>query len=230
MSGPEFDAYAERYDEDLARGLSLTGEDKDYYARGRVAWLARRLAALEVRPNRVLDFGCGTGTSLPLLHSVLGAALVVGMDPSEASLEQARRRWGGDSVRLIAPDALGDEAPFDLAFTNGVFHHIPPEERDRALRSIAAALAPGGWLALWENNPWNPGTRWIMRRVAFDRDAILLTVGECRRRLAAAGLRVARVDHCFIFPSALRLLRGLEAPLAGLPLGGQYLVLARKVR
>jgi len=230
MSGPEFDAYADRYDEDLARGLSLTGEDKDFYARGRIEWLARRLGELGVRPRRILDFGCGTGTSLPLLESVFGAAEVVGLDPSEASLEQARRRWGGASIRLIPPDALAAEAPFDLAFTNGVFHHIPPAERDRTVQSVAGALAPGGWFALWENNPWNPGTRWIMRRVAFDRDAVLLTVGECRRRLAAAGFTVARVDHRFIFPSALRLLRGLEAPLAGLPLGGQYLVLAHTAR
>lgn len=36
----EFDQYAAEYDAALARGLSLPGEDKSYFAEGRIAWLA----------------------------------------------------------------------------------------------------------------------------------------------------------------------------------------------
>ena len=34
---PHFDKYADDYDAALAEGLSVSGEDKDYFARGRVA-------------------------------------------------------------------------------------------------------------------------------------------------------------------------------------------------
>ena len=44
MSGAEFDSFAAGYDEDLARGLALTGEGKDFYARRGIEWLAGRLA------------------------------------------------------------------------------------------------------------------------------------------------------------------------------------------
>ena len=91
---PEFDAYAARYDEALAAGLSVTGEDKDYYARGRMRWLAGRLRALGVRPpEAVLDFGCGLGGSTPLFLDILGAKQVVGVDVSEGLLDRAREAF-----------------------------------------------------------------------------------------------------------------------------------------
>jgi len=84
---PEFDAYAARYDEALAAGLSVTGEDKDYYARGRMHWLAGRLRALgEAAPDTVLDFGCGLGGSTPLFLDTLGAKQVVGVDVGHGQL------------------------------------------------------------------------------------------------------------------------------------------------
>src|SRR5690349_8425981 len=64
---PVFDAYAGEYDAALARGISVSGEDKEFFAQGRVRWLARRLDALKERPKGILDFGCGTGTAAPFL-------------------------------------------------------------------------------------------------------------------------------------------------------------------
>lgn len=230
MSAAEFDAYAERYDADLARGLALTGEDKDFYARGRVAWVRRRLDRLGPAPARVLDFGCGTGTAAPLLREVLGARYVLGVDPSAASLARARERYGGPGVEFAAPAERPPDASFDLVFTNGVFHHIPVADRAQALDYVARALRPGGCFAFWENNPWNPGTRWIMRRVAFDRDAVMVAAGEARALVRAAGLEVVGTDYLFIFPRVLRALRPLERWLVRVPAGGQYLVLGRKPR
>ena len=62
----EFDAYAARYDQELAEGLGLTGEGKEYYARGRMRWLAKRLREMgAANPQTVLDFGCGLGNGTP---------------------------------------------------------------------------------------------------------------------------------------------------------------------
>jgi hypothetical protein len=69
-----------------------------------------------------------------------------------------------------------------------------------------------------------------MRRVAFDRDAILLSPPAARRLLRLAGFEVLRTDHLFIFPRALSALRPLERLVSRLPLGGQYEVLARRAR
>ncbi|MCS7034896.1 MAG: class I SAM-dependent methyltransferase, partial [Phycisphaerae bacterium] len=87
---------------------------------------------------------------------------------------------------------------------------------------------PGGYFAFWENNPWNPGTRFIMSRCPFDDDAIPLSPLESRRRVRVAGFTVMRTDFLFIFPKVLGWLRWMERPLSRLPLGGQYQVLCRK--
>ena len=86
----------------------------------------------------------------------------------------------------------------------------------------------GGVLALWENNPWNPGTRFVMSRIPFDRDAVMLSARQAVHLVSGAGLTPMTIDHAFIFPRALNALRPLESWLAGWPLGGQYQVLARR--
>jgi len=223
-----FDAFAGNYDAALEQGLSVSGEGKLFFARGRIAWLAGRLRALGVRPRVVLDFGCGTGTSAPYLLDLLGARTVIGVDVSPASLDVARRRHGSTRVHFFAADEYHPDIPADLVFCNGVFHHIPPDQRAGTVRWIAAALRPGGLFAFWENNPWNPGTRYVMSRIPFDRDAITLTAAEARTLLRDNGFAVLRSDYQFVFPRLLRALRFVEPWVSRLPLGAQYQVLARK--
>jgi hypothetical protein len=70
MSG--FDSYAHDYDAALNRGLAVSGEDKEFFARGRVFWLSLCLKELQFVPEVVLDFGCGIGTATPLFYDLLG--------------------------------------------------------------------------------------------------------------------------------------------------------------
>ena len=228
MPGAEFDRFATSYDEDLAKGLALTGEDKSYFARGRLEAVLRWLVKLDIEPDRVLDYGCGTGTAAPLLRRLLGAKAIVGVDPSPASLARAAAEHGAAGTTFEPLDRFTPDGSFDLAFVNGVFHHILPGERAAAIALVARALRPGGLVAFWENNPWNPGTRWVMRRVAFDRDAVMLPAAESTRLLRGAGLTVLGTEYHFVFPRLLRWLRGLEPLVRRCPLGGPYLVVARR--
>ena len=123
---------------------------------------------------------------------------------------------------------LASAGEMDLAFCNGVFHHIPLAERADAVRWVHQSLRPKGFFAFWENNPWNPGTRYVMSRIPFDRDAITLSPPESRRLLSAGGFEILRTDFLFFFPRWLGWLRRIEPRLTGLPLGAQYLVLTRK--
>ena len=224
---PSFDAHADDFDDTLARALAATGEDKDYFARGRIAWLRRCLHGLGVRPRAVMDYGCGTGSATPYLFDVLGAASVVGVDVSARCLELAATRWGSSGA-VFSLQGAGPDARCDLVFCNGVFHHIPPDARADAVTYVYDALDDGGWFALWENNPWNPGARYVMAHCAFDREAVTLTAPQARRLVRARGFEVVRTDFLFVFPRALHSLRWLEPFVARWPLGGQYQVLCRK--
>ena len=224
----EFDAYTDDYEGMLERGLAVSGEAQDFFARGRVAWLAERVAKLGLHPREVLDYGCGTGGTTPLLLELLEARSVVGVDASERSLATARELHSSPSARFQSIRDYEPDGSMDLAYCNGVFHHIPLAERPAAIQYIASSLRPGGLLAFWENNPWNPVTRLAMSQVPFDRDAELVWPGEARRLLRAAGFQPLATDYLFFFPRFAAFLRPLEPALRWLPLGGQYLVLCRK--
>jgi len=225
---PEFDHFAEDYDEALEKGIAVSGEHKEYFAQGRVKWLDRRLSCLNFTPARILDFGCGTGTGTPFLLGLEGSQHLIGVEVSEKSLTVAQRLHGSERAHFQTCAAYQPAAQIDLAFCNGVFHHIPLAERPGAVRYLFESLRPGGHFALWENNPWNPGTRYIMSRIPFDRDAITLSAPESRALLRSGGFEIVATDFLFIFPKFLSWLRPLEGVLSKLPLGAQYLILARR--
>jgi SAM-dependent methyltransferase len=226
----EFDRYAKNYDAALALGISVSGEDKDFFARRRIEWLARCLNSTSVQPKNLLDFGCGTGSAAPHLRDVLQPEQITGVDISEQSIAQARERHGGDDVRFETLQAFKPARQFDLAFCNGVFHHIPLDQRASAVKCIYDAVRLGGLFAFWENNPWNPGARYVMSRIPFDRDAIMVSAPEAKHLLRAAGFEILRTDFLFIFPRALSWFRGMEPALSRLPFGAQYQVLCRKAK
>lgn len=221
----DFDAYAAEYDRALNQGIAVSGEDKYYFARGRIAWLAKCLGE---HPKTVVDYGCGTGASIPYLLDLLGADEVTGLDVSEKVLQEADRRHGTARARFATLEEYHPSGQADLVFCNGVFHHIPPDRRAGAIEYVRSSLRPGGLLALWENNPWNPGTRLVMSRIPFDRDAITLSPPAARRMMRAGGFEVMRTDFLFIFPKPLAGLRLLEPSLAKLPFGAQYMVMGRR--
>jgi SAM-dependent methyltransferase len=223
-----FDSYAEDYDAALARGVSVSGEDKDFFAHGRIDWLGRCLQTIGARPQSVLDFGCGTGGAAPIFVKALGASRVIGVDPSAKSIERATATHHAPGIRFETTKDYRPCGDADLGFCNGVFHHIPPASRAEALEYVHASLGRDGLFAFWENNPWNPGTRYVMSRIPFDRDAQTLSVIEAMRMLSANGFDILRTDFLFIFPRSLRMFRPIEPYVAKLPLGTQYQVLCRK--
>lgn len=225
MSEELFEA-ADDYDAMLDEGIRLSGEDKSWFIAARLRWLAEGLPD-GFAPARILDFACGTGDTTVALAAAYPDAEVVGVDLAEGAIVRARSVHAGAGVRFHVGAHL-PEGPFDLCYVNGAFHHIPAQDQPQVLARIRAALAPSGWLALFENNPWNPGARLVMRRIPFDRDAVMLSIPTARRRVRAAGFTVVRpATSRFWFPRSLSVLRPAERVLSRLPGGAQYLVLAR---
>jgi SAM-dependent methyltransferase len=227
-AGKLFDEYARSYELALSTALAPSGEGREYFAEGRVRWLKRCLSAFNETPKSVLDFGCGDGSTTPLLQRELSAESCVGADVSPKSLEVAREHFATDRIQYKLIDDLKDAAQFDLAYCNGVFHHIPLAARVDAARIIFDSLKPGGLFSFWENNAWNPATRYVVSRCPFDKDAILLSPFEARSLLRRARFEILRTDYRFIFPHALRGLRRVEDVVYKLPLGTQFQVLCRK--
>jgi SAM-dependent methyltransferase len=225
-----FDQYAAAYEQALSNAIAPSGESREYFAEGRVAWLKQCLEKMSRRAGKVLDFGCGDGATTPLLLRGLNARAAVGVDVSAKSLEIARKSHAGERIHFETIGEFQSPGQMDLAYCNGVFHHILPEQRAAALALVHRALGDGGIFSFWENNPWSLATRYVMSRCAFDRDAITLSPPAARALLRSGGFEILRTDFRFIFPRALRAFRKLEDYVYRLPLGTQYQILCRKTR
>jgi SAM-dependent methyltransferase len=95
----------------------------------------------------LVDLGCGTG--LLAAAAAQEAARVVGVDPSPAMLDVARRRSG--AVEWVEAGFLTYEHEGDapqLVHSRHALHHLPDFWKGVALDRIHGVLAPGGVLVL----------------------------------------------------------------------------------
>ncbi len=107
----------------------------------------------ENQAPRILDAGCGTGSSTDYLVHLNPQASVMGIDLSSGTLEVARercRRSGATRVEfrhLSLYDVGQLEGEFDFINCVGVLHHLP--DPIRGIEALAAKLAPGGILHIF---------------------------------------------------------------------------------
>jgi len=113
----------------------------------------RRWLAAGAR-GRVLDLGCGTGRTLPLLSADTRA---VGLEPSWAALERARRRAPRFPFVVGRAEALPfRDATFDTVVSGLAFCSV--EDPRRGLLEVRRVLRPDGRLRMLEHvrstRPW----------------------------------------------------------------------------
>lgn len=183
---------------------------------------------LKKSTETIMDYGCGVGTTAPVLLRQLSAKSVLGVDISEDEIAAARSSCRSPDIRFLAVNGYHPSGTLDLAYCNGVFHHIPPPQRLATVRYVYDSLKPGGVFAFYENNPWSPAARYVMRRIPFDKNAIMISAGKARQILKHSGFEVFSISYLFIFPRCMASLRFIETTLQRLPIGAQYLVLCIK--
>lgn len=218
----KFDRYAQGYSEAHAASIRASGEPPEFFAQHKLDCLFRHGAT---PGQRVLDYGCGTGSLTRLLAARFST--VAGHDPSQLSLEHARRT--APAATFYEHESAIPDRAFELAVLSGVLHHVPPAERAQVLHRVTQKLAPGGRLFVFEHNPYNPLTVRAVRDCPFDDDAVLLPPAELRALLAGAGLAAVQQHFVLFFPRMLARLRPLEPWLAWCPLGAQTLTLGTRV-
>jgi SAM-dependent methyltransferase len=220
----EFDRFSPDYSEILNRNIKITGETAEYFAAYKADYIAQRV--LTSQASAILEYGCGVGLLASKLKDYAPTARVDGFDRSEESIRRVGERLRAQGVFTSDVTQLG--RAYDIVVFANVLHHIMPAERLGVVSDAAGRLVVGGSLCIFEHNPANPLTRRVVKQCPFDKEAILLSPSEAKRQVAKAGLNDIRLDYVVFFPHLLRCLRRLEPLLAWCPLGGQYVIVARK--
>jgi 2-polyprenyl-3-methyl-5-hydroxy-6-metoxy-1,4-benzoquinol methylase len=130
----------------------LREEDNNYVALDLRYALFTYLGPEEFAEKRLLDFGCGSGSSTLVLARMLPRTEIVGIELEPSLLEVATLRAGhrGCSVQFEVsptaeslPSGIGS---FDFVILSAVYEHLLPRERPLLLAQLWACLRPGGVL------------------------------------------------------------------------------------
>ncbi len=106
------------------------------------------LARVPVDAERIVDLGCGAGSTLPALRERWPRAALVGVDSSAPMLERAAGPAHSVGATLVHEDAASwrPAEPVDVVFANALLQWLP--EQDAVLRALAEHVRPGGAIAV----------------------------------------------------------------------------------
>jgi trans-aconitate 2-methyltransferase len=116
------------------------------------AMTAEVLSRLELRGDeRILDLDRGNGRVTAEIAGRVGRGSVLGLDASSEMIAYARRQYSRNAhpnldFRVGDARELPFHGEFDVVVSFNALHWVP--EQERALRSISAALKPGGMACL----------------------------------------------------------------------------------
>jgi ubiquinone/menaquinone biosynthesis C-methylase UbiE len=232
----EFDAYATDYAGGMDNPVkSLLGESADAFVAVKLRWMLRQFPDLRTKDRnfRVLDYGCGIATLLRLMAEDGLQATLMGCDVAGNMLDEAARRWPPD---LRAPELHHQEGArtplpdgsVDLVIISAVLHHIALDDRTAVYAELRRLLRPNGRVIVFEHNPLNPVTRYVVAHTPIDQNAILLRAGEVSAALRQMQFADVRTSYLMFLPPRLAALAALESLIKWLPLGAQYATTAKR--
>lgn len=145
-----------------------------YYFIGFREYDYRKMAvnALNLEPGQtVVEVGCGTGLNFSLLqHEVGSTGKIIGIDLTDAMLEQAHQRArqeGWLNVELVEIDAVAYRFPQKVNGILSTFAMTLIPGYDRTIKQGAEALASGGRFAILDLKRPDNVPNWLFRLGVF---------------------------------------------------------------
>jgi ubiquinone/menaquinone biosynthesis C-methylase UbiE len=115
------------------------------------------ITAIKVKPRRILDLGCGTGSTTLMLKQAFPEAEVIGLDLSPYMLVRAehKARETGLNIHWRHGDAENTglaDASCDLVTASLLFHETPTNVSQAILRESFRLLVAGGQVLILDGN------------------------------------------------------------------------------
>jgi ubiquinone/menaquinone biosynthesis C-methylase UbiE len=121
-------------------------------------WVRQALIdGIQVKPRRILDLGCGTGSTTLMLKQAFPQAEVIGVDLSPYMLVKAENKASSAGLDISwrhgNVEKLGfRDGSFDLVTAALLFHELPMTVSQAVLRESYRLLTVGGQILILDSN------------------------------------------------------------------------------
>jgi 2-polyprenyl-3-methyl-5-hydroxy-6-metoxy-1,4-benzoquinol methylase len=220
----EFDHFSDNYEEILNQSLKISGYGAEYFAEYKARY-TKRLFSKSFK-GKILDYGCSVGLLSYFLKKYFPASVLHGYDTSSESIRRVDRSLVEHGIFTTQNDQLDQN--YDLIVVSNVLHHIPTKNRQDSFEEFRKFLSNSGRLLVFEHNPINPFTQWIVNSCPLDKHAVLVSSRKVQFFMRLSKLRTLRLDYIVFFPKLLGWLRPFERLISWCPLGAQYAIVGEK--
>ena len=113
--------------------------------------------AIQVQPRRILDLGCGTGSTTLMLKQAFPEAEVIGLDLSAYMLVRADHKATSAGLEIVwrhgnAEKTALSDAAFDLVTASLLFREIPTAVSQAILHECFRLLVAGGQVLILDSH------------------------------------------------------------------------------
>jgi len=225
----DFDRLTESYERKINDAIAFGGYEHSFYINVKRDRILKLAAEHFPNPEQLeaLDLGCGVGAYHPGLEGKFRR--LHGIDVSHRSVDVARQKYPFVHYETFDGERLPYSAgAFDLIFMICVMHHVPPPQWQDLTSEIYRVLKPGGLALVFEHNPYNPATQYIVKSCEIDKDAVLLRPHTLRKLFRNAGFEAPATRSILSVPPVGPLLTQIDEVLGHLSFGAQYYLSASK--
>lgn len=226
----DFDRFAKDYREVHTKSIRhVAGADSFYFAEYKVFEVKKYEQDEHLQ---ILDLGCGDGVTDLFFSRHFPHFEITGIDVSSESIAVATQK---NILKALFKTYDGEKIPFadeqfDIVFLAGVLHHVAIDQQQSIVAEAARVLRPTGRLYIFEHNPFNPLTRYLVNTCEFDKGVQLLPLKRTKEIIVKSGLKINDVKFIIFFPrnAFFKLFHRIEKYLQKWPVGGQYFIRALK--
>jgi SAM-dependent methyltransferase len=116
--------------------------------------LVRAVEKGELRPGRLVELGCGTGTNAVYLAGRDFEVTAIDLAPTALSIAEKKAREAGVAVRWILADVLAPPKlePFDCIYDRGCYHGVRKQNAAAYVESLRRLSKPGTLVLILAGN------------------------------------------------------------------------------
>lgn len=219
-----FDDFSNSYNAELGNNLNkipLQG-DISFFAKHKIEILSEKFSANE--SYNILDFGCGIGRNIPYLSDFFPKSNIYGTDISLQCLNYAKLMY--PNANFFELDTV-PVAKFDIILVADVLHHVNDSDINDLIIKLCSIRSNNSAIVVFEQNPYNPITRYLVNTCPFDKNVRLLSLTATQELFLNHGLIMKDSGYCFFFPSSFKRLYSIESKISKIPVGGKYFAIFR---